>query len=64
MTMEELRSILMLFLMMLPAVIIGFVAGVLLMRSNYLPRILWYQRQINKLNRGLTKFDAPTPWVE
>lgn len=54
----------MLFLMMLPAVIIGFVAGVLLMRSNYLPRILWYQRQINKLNRRLTKFDAPTPWAE
>lgn len=62
--MEDLRSILMLFLMMLPAVIIGFVAGVLLMRSNYLPRILWYQKQINKLNRRLTKFDAPTPWVE
>lgn len=62
--MEELRSILMLFLMMLPAVIIGFVAGVLLMRSNYLPRILWYQKQINKLNRRLTKFDAPTPWAE
>ena len=62
--MEDLRSILMLFLMMLPAVIIGFVAGVLLMRSNYLPRILWYQRQINKLNRRLTKFDAPTPWAE
>lgn len=62
--MEELRSILMLFLMMLPAVIIGFVAGVLLMRSNYLPRILWYQKQINKLNRRLVRHEAPTPWVE
>ena len=62
--MEELRSILILFLMMLPALIAGFVAGVLLMRSNYLPRILWYQKQINKLNRRLTKFDAPTPWAE
>ena len=62
--MEDLRSILMLFLMMLPAVIIGFVAGVLLMRSNYLPRILWYQKQINKLNRRLVRHEAPTPWAE
>ena len=62
--MTDWRTYVWLFLMMLPALIAGFVAGVLLMRSNYLPRILWYQKQINKLNRRLTKFDAPTPWVE
>lgn len=62
--MTDWRTYVWLFLMMLPALIAGFVAGVLLMRSNYLPRILWYQKQINKLNRRLTKFDAPTPWAE
>ena len=62
--MTDWRTYVWLFLMMLPALIAGFVAGVLLMRSSYLPRILWYQKQINKLNRRLTKFDAPTPWAE
>lgn len=62
--MWDLRSCLMLFLIVLPFAVIGFVAGVLLMRSNYLPRILWYQKQINKLNRRLVKFEAPTPWAE
>ena len=62
--MTDWRTYVWLFLMMLPALIAGFVAGVLLMRSNYLPRILWYQKQISKLNRRLMKFDAPTPWSE
>lgn len=62
--MTDLRSYVMLLLIVLPFTVIGFVAGVLHMRSNYLPRILWYQKQISKLNRRLMKFDAPTPWSE
>ena len=62
--MTDLRSYVMLFLIVLPFTVIGFVAGVLIMRNNYLPRIIWYQKQISKLNRRLMKFDAPTPWSE
>ena len=62
--MTDLRSYVMLLLIVLPFTAIGFVAGVLLMRSNYLPRILWYQKQINELNRRLVRHEAPTPWVE
>lgn len=49
------HGVLMAFLAQLPALGIGFVAGMLFMRGNYLRVIKWLRTQIARQNRELNR---------
>lgn len=47
------HGIMIAFLILLLGAAIGYVSGVLTMRSNYVPLIRWYQHQNQKLQRRM-----------
>ena len=49
------HGVLMAFLAQLPALGIGFVAGMLFMRGNYLRVIKWLRTQIARQNREMNR---------
>ena len=55
----DLYGIVMAFLMQLPALGIGFVAGMLFMRGNYLRVIKWLRVQIARQQRDMNRIYGP-----
>jgi hypothetical protein len=48
------REIMLVFLFGLPFAVIGWIGGMVNMRSNYLRILKWQKRQINRLSRDNT----------
>lgn len=55
----DIHGIAMAFLMQLPALGIGFFAGALFMRENYLRIIKWQKRIIARQNRNMARMIGP-----